>query len=210
MALLNKTGITDNSIIQSEHVTRTIDALTGVSTDTIIATGSFNGPLTGTASFATSASRAVSSSFATTASYATNAGGGSDTFTIQMMHLKQGGTTDGSVSYFGPFASDTFPSSGRIGYSMPAATTIVSASVFVHSAVVDITAQNIYSLIWNDGGSTQSSSIANIKLLDYLKYDSATLNQPVSASSVVAIKMNELVTSTASFVSTVLLTLKKS
>jgi hypothetical protein len=81
MAILNKTGITDGGTIQSEHITRTIDALTGVSTDTIVATGSFtgsmNGILTGTASFATSASRSVSSSFATTASYALNAGGGS-------------------------------------------------------------------------------------------------------------------------------------
>jgi hypothetical protein len=81
MAILNKTGITSGGTIQSEHITRTIDALTGVSTDTIIATGSFtgslNGSLIGTASFATSASRSVSSSFATTASYALNAGGGS-------------------------------------------------------------------------------------------------------------------------------------
>jgi hypothetical protein len=66
MAILNKTGITNGSTIQSEHVTRTIDALTGGSTDTIVATGSFNGTLTGTvigiltgtASFATSATSA--------------------------------------------------------------------------------------------------------------------------------------------------------
>jgi hypothetical protein len=56
MAILNKTGITNGGTIQAEHVTRTIDALTGVSTDTIVATGSFTGPLTGTASFATTAS----------------------------------------------------------------------------------------------------------------------------------------------------------
>ena len=56
MALLNKTGITNGGTIQSEHVTRTIDALTGVSTDSIVATGSFSGSfsglLTGTASSA--------------------------------------------------------------------------------------------------------------------------------------------------------------
>lgn len=85
MAILNKTGITNGGTIQAEHITRAIDALTGVSTDSIVATGSFtgsmNGILTGTASFATSASRAISSatattaSFATTASYALNAGG---------------------------------------------------------------------------------------------------------------------------------------
>lgn len=54
MAIINKTGITDGGTIQAEHVTRTIDALSGVSTDTIVATGSFSGSLTGTASFSLS------------------------------------------------------------------------------------------------------------------------------------------------------------
>jgi hypothetical protein len=79
MAIINKTGITNGGTIQAEHITRVIDALSGVSTDTIIVsgsmTGSLIGSLTGTASFATSASRAVTSSFATTASFALNAGG---------------------------------------------------------------------------------------------------------------------------------------
>jgi hypothetical protein len=69
MAILNKTGITDGGTIQSEHITRAIDALTGVSTDTIIATGSFTGSLNG--------SLIGTASFATTASYALNAAGGS-------------------------------------------------------------------------------------------------------------------------------------
>jgi hypothetical protein len=67
MALINKTGITTNGTIQAEHVTRAIDALSGGSTDTIVATGSFSGSLVGTA---------TSASFATTASFALNAGGG--------------------------------------------------------------------------------------------------------------------------------------
>jgi hypothetical protein len=75
MAIINKTGITSGGTIEAEHITRAIDALSGVSTDTVVATGSFTGSFTGlfsgaitSASFATSASRAVSSSFATTAS----------------------------------------------------------------------------------------------------------------------------------------------
>jgi hypothetical protein len=52
MAIINKNGITDGGTIQAEHVTRAIDALSGGSTDTIIATGS----LFGTASFALTAS----------------------------------------------------------------------------------------------------------------------------------------------------------
>jgi len=68
MAIINKTGITNGGTIQAEHVTRAIDALSGGSTDTIVATGSFSGSLTGVA---------TSASFATTASFALNAGGGS-------------------------------------------------------------------------------------------------------------------------------------
>jgi hypothetical protein len=200
MAILNKTGITDGSTIQSEHVTRTIDALTGVSTDTIVATGSFTGSFKG--------SLIGTASFAATASYALNANASPQVFTIQMMHLKQINTSAGTKSYFAPFASDTFPSAGRIGYSLPAATTIISASVFVHSSVVDINAQNVYSLVWNNGGGYLSSSIADVKLTNELKYESAILNQPVSASSVISIQMQEVANSTAEFVSTVLLTLK--
>lgn len=66
MAIINKTGITNGTTIQAEHITRAIDALSGSSTDTIIATGSFSGSLVGLA---------TSASFATTASYALNAAG---------------------------------------------------------------------------------------------------------------------------------------
>lgn len=48
MAVINKTGITNGGTVQAEHVTRAIDALSGVSTDTIIATGSFSGSFRGT------------------------------------------------------------------------------------------------------------------------------------------------------------------
>ena len=67
MAIINKTGITSGGTIQAEHVTRAIDALSGGSTDTIVATGSFSGSLTGIA---------TSASFASTASFALNAGAG--------------------------------------------------------------------------------------------------------------------------------------
>ena len=84
MAIINKTGITNGGTIQAEHVTRAIDALSGVSTDSIIATGSFTGSFVGsgagltgvsvtTAATASYVLNAISSSFATTASYALNA-----------------------------------------------------------------------------------------------------------------------------------------
>ena len=47
MAIINKTGITNGGTIQAEHVTRAIDALSGGSTDTIVATGSFSGSFRG-------------------------------------------------------------------------------------------------------------------------------------------------------------------
>ena len=83
MAIINKTGITDGGTIQSEHVTRTIDALSGGSTDTVVATGSFTGSFVGngagltaitaiTATSASFAANATTASFATTASYALN------------------------------------------------------------------------------------------------------------------------------------------
>jgi len=51
MAVIN-TGITNGGTIQAEHITRAIDALSGVGTDTIIATGSFSGTLAGSATSA--------------------------------------------------------------------------------------------------------------------------------------------------------------
>jgi hypothetical protein len=79
MAIINKTGITTGGTIQAEHVTRAIDALSGGSTDTIVATGSFSGSLrgtlTGTASFATSASFSPGIFTFVTGSTYTNAGG---------------------------------------------------------------------------------------------------------------------------------------
>ena len=47
MALINKTGIVNGGTVQAEHVTRAIDALSGGSTDSVIATGSFSGSLGG-------------------------------------------------------------------------------------------------------------------------------------------------------------------
>jgi hypothetical protein len=67
MAIINKTGITNGGTIQAEHVTRAIDALSGASTDSIIATGSFSGSFAG--------QLVGSASFATTASFALNASG---------------------------------------------------------------------------------------------------------------------------------------
>jgi hypothetical protein len=61
MAIINKTGITTGGTIDAEHITRAIDALSGQSAASIVATGSFNGDVTGsflgTASYASLANR---------------------------------------------------------------------------------------------------------------------------------------------------------
>ena len=85
MAIINKTGIGEGNLIEAEHVTRAIDALSGGSMDSIVATGSFTGSFTGdgagltgiTVTSATSASYAETASYltgtVTSASYATSA-----------------------------------------------------------------------------------------------------------------------------------------
>jgi hypothetical protein len=70
MAIINKTGIGEGNLIEAEHVTRAIDALSGGSSDSIIATGSFTGSFKGDGSQLTG----VPTGIATTASYVTSSG----------------------------------------------------------------------------------------------------------------------------------------
>lgn len=121
MAVINKTGITNGGTIEAEHITRAIDALSGVSTDTIVATGSFSGSLVGNASSATSASYAV------TASYATNAGSGvtinnntnnylvTATGTANTLNGEANLTFDGSTLTAGNIQTATFANIGSSG-----------------------------------------------------------------------------------------------
>ena len=92
MAIINKTGITGGATIQAEHITRAIDALSGISTDTIIATGSFSGSLVGTA---------TSASFATTASI---------TRRLQSSNAYQG---EGTI-FLGDFVTSDGPNAGQV------------------------------------------------------------------------------------------------
>jgi hypothetical protein len=75
MALIDKTSIGTGNTIQSEHITRIIDALNESGSYEIIATGSFTGSFTGDGSgltgvTVTSTPSATSASYATTASHA--------------------------------------------------------------------------------------------------------------------------------------------
>lgn len=135
MAIINKTGITEGGTIQAEHVTRAIDALSGGSTDTIVATGSFSGSFKGdgtnltgivatTAATASYVLNAVSSSYATTASFALNAGGAGFPFT-------------GSARITGSLGiTGSFDVSGSLNVSSNQ-TTINTAVTINNSAVVN-------------------------------------------------------------------------
>lgn len=150
MALLNKTGITNGGTIQAEHVTRTIDALTGVSTDSIIASGSFTGSLNGTASFA---------SFAATASFALNAvGSGAEYMTLRLSSGTITGVTSGSAIYIG--TNTTSSQVGRVGVFLPYNCMIVSASVYLNSPVSTNTS------LTNGGLYYNSVEIAGFEDLD--------------------------------------------
>ena len=189
MALLNKTGITNGGTIQSEHVTRTIDALTGVSTDTIVATGSFTGsfkgPLTGTASFATSASRAVSSSFAATASYALNAAGstGGEYMTLRVASGMITGVTSGDVVYIG--TGITSSNTARVGVEIPFNSTLISASVYLNSAIRADATVNFGQISINNDVTGTPGVIGTLASLDprnlYLDGNSAAISQDLTA-----------------------------
>jgi hypothetical protein len=195
MAIINKTGITNGGTIQAEHVTRVIDALSGVSTDSIIASGSFTGALTGTASFATSASRAVSASFATTASYALNAiGSGTEYITLTFFHSQVTNTVNGRQTYIGGFAAP--PNTlgpGDIGVVAPFTGDIIYAAATSYasttgSATVDT------DLFINGTG------ITTIKQLDLNnKYDAGAIEpgQAVNAGEIVTIRLTETGASSA-------------
>lgn len=169
MAIINKTGIGEGNLIESEHITRIIDALSGVSTDTIVVTGSFSGSLagtltgalTGTASFATSASRAVSSSFATTASFALNAGGGGVVeVPLQFTHAAWVTSSTTPVYYGNYGALAPITTIAKMGVASPFTGTLVSASISAHMENPSGTDKLNFWAVSDGGGSPVSKSIS--------------------------------------------------
>jgi hypothetical protein len=100
MAIINKAGISEGVLIQAEHITRAIDALSGGSTDTVVATGSFTGSFTGTIN-----------GTITSASYAPNFANTNLTFTGNRAHDTNGNgfelTTDNGAYQQGFLYIDT-------------------------------------------------------------------------------------------------------
>ena len=91
MAIINKTGIGNGNTIQAEHVTRVIDALSGQSTDTVAATGSFQGTFDGTSATLTSATingTLINGQSNTAGGSYSHAEGGATTSTGQYSHAE--------------------------------------------------------------------------------------------------------------------------
>lgn len=225
MAILNKTGITNGGTIQAEHVTRTIDALTGVSTDTIVATGSFTGsftgPLTGTASFATtttsasfavSSSRSVSSSFATTASYALNAiGSGTEYMTLRLSSGLLSAVPSGSAVYIGAGITG---SASRTGIMIPFTCTIVSASFNLNTiTLVSPSAILVTCSLWSDVNNSPTLVVTGSSLDPRTLYLDAHAvsanNTAVSAQRFINASFIPTATTTGSFIVTADILIKK-
>lgn len=116
MAIINKTGITNGGTIQAEHVTRAIDALSGGSTDTVVATGSFSGSFKGdgsqlsgvTAGFPYTGSAKITGSLIVT---------GSVTVTTGTVTFRNGLVTSGSNLFEGPVTiTDNVMITGSLTY----------------------------------------------------------------------------------------------
>ena len=125
MAVINKTGITNGGTVQAEHITRAIDALSGVSTDTIIATGSFSGSFRG----AIIATGSFSGSFrgTTTGSALTTQLTASGSVTFNSASISANGSTSIDLSAMGtsesnrgfriPTTQPTAPATGSIYFT---------------------------------------------------------------------------------------------
>jgi hypothetical protein len=215
MAIINKTGITNGGTIQAEHITRVIDALSGVSTDTLILsgsmTGSLIGTLTGTASFATSASRAVTSSFAVTASHALNVGESTEYITIRLSHGKQIGVVSNTPSYFGPNSMSTKSNVSQSGAVLPFNCQIISASFYT---AVDVPGSVSTSYtIMRDVTGTPTYIGSSVPLNLSRDFDASSISVPsttLTAGEIVNIEMLEVGTdASVEFTSAVDLFIKK-
>jgi len=228
MAIINKTGITNGGTIQAEHITRVIDALSGVSTDTLILsgsmTGSLIGTLTGTASFATSASRAVSSSFAisssravsssfaVTASHALNVGAPTEYITIRLSHEKQIGVVDDITSYFGPNSMLTKTAPNKVGAILPFDCQIISASFYTAVDVLGTDVDTRYTIMHDVTGT--ATAISSPVVLDLsIDFDASSISvasTTLTAGDIVNIEMREIGTDAGvEFTSAVDLFIKK-
>ncbi len=185
MALINKTGITNGGTIQAEHVTRAIDALSGGSTDSVIATGSFtgsfkgdgsqltgvtgewDGTLNGNASITGSliATSGVTASLQGTASWAQNAITANTASyvlnAVSASYANNSTTADTAAtsSYVLNAVSSSFATSASIATSAATATTAATASFLntLNQPTVTVNGTTSFNNVVNMGGLAHST-----------------------------------------------------
>jgi hypothetical protein len=203
MAIINKTGITNGGTIQAEHVTRVIDALSGVSTDSLIITGSITGSVTGVLN--------GTASFAITASHALNAPAPTEYITIRLSHEKQTGINDTTTSYFGPKSMSTKSAVNKTGAILPFNCQIISASFYTAVDVIG-SGNTSYNIMYDISG-TPSTIITGPTLNLGAELDANTISvasSTLSAGDLINIEMIESGTdATVQFTSAVDLFIKK-
>ena len=203
MAIINKTGITNGGTIQAEHVTRVIDALSGVSTDSLIITGSITGSVTGVLN--------GTASFAITASHALNAPAPTEYITIRLSHEKQTGIVDAAESYFGPNSMSTKSGVNKTGAILPFNCQIISASFYTAVDVIG-SGNTSYNIMYDISG-TPSTIITGPTLNLGAELDANTISvasSTLSAGDLINIEMIESGTdATVQFTSAVDLFIKK-
>jgi hypothetical protein len=225
MAIINKTGITNGGTIQAEHITRVIDALSGVSTDTLILsgsmTGSLIGTLTGTASFATSASRAVSSSFAisssravsssfaATASYALNVGTSGEYMTLRLTTERTDTTTSTYYTGVGTFSNGV----NRTGIMVPYDCLLVSASVYTNAAAggASSTTSTLTPILYYNIETTPAVAVSlnDLDLEQFFDGNSSLINKNAIANSWLSLEVIENYSSTCAYTITCDVLIKK-
>ena len=165
MAIINKTGVTDGGTIQAEHVTRVIDALSGVSTDTLILsgsmTGSLKGILTGTASVATTAATASKLTVAVADTTAA-------TFYPLFVDISSGGTAQGNtdVNFTYNPQTNTLGPSGTAAFTFQGTASLATTASFAVSSSRAISSSfaTTASYALNAGSGTGGSEYMTIRL----------------------------------------------
>jgi hypothetical protein len=169
-------------------------------------TGSLIGALTGTASFATSASRAVSSSFAATASYAI--GSGTEYMTLRLTAARKNTTT----TTFWVGANGSTDVVDRTGVIIPFNCIIVSASVYSNvqtlAALDVLIAPTLYRNTTQSPTATVAFDPIDLKN-NYISGQSLPVNVTSSAGRWINLEVIEDATENCSYIITCDVLIKK-
>ena len=163
MAIINKTGVTNGGTIQAEHITRVIDALSGVSTDTIVATGSFTGSFNGSISGSSTSAQTVNTitSALNYEFYPTFVDANNGSATAETVYTDAGITYNPSTNILTTTASFALNAGGGAGFPF-IGTAIITGSLIVSGSNNNVTFSTRNSNITAVDTVTISASAINI------------------------------------------------